>query len=208
MPHSGLRAVFVVDDDPLVREATKVWVTSAGYHAETFADPLEFLEALPVLAPGCILLDMHMPGADGLAVLRQITPFLASHPVIVITGHGDVATAVQTMKQGAFDFLEKPFRRPELLEALDAAFQTLPTLSDRGSQAPAPDELISALSAREFDVLQGLMEGLSNKALADKLGLSPRTVEMHRANMMRRLGVRTLSDALKIGFSAEMRTQG
>jgi two-component system response regulator FixJ len=199
------RAVFIVDDDQLVRESTELWLTSAGYQTTLFADPAEFVGALPALGPGCVLLDMLMPGLDGLGVLQQAQPWLVDHPVIVMTGHGDVAMAVRTMKLGAADFLEKPFRRPELLQSLELAFENM------GGAGPAtPEEgeakrMVSVLSPRENDVLIGLVAGLSNKALAHRLDLSPRTVEMHRANMMRRLGIRSLSEALKLGLLAGLR---
>jgi two-component system response regulator FixJ len=150
-----------------------------------------------------VLLDMLMPGIDGLGVLERAKPWLATHPVIVMTGHGDVALAVRTMKMGAADFIEKPFRRPALLETLDLAFNKLggpPTVAPEQEHAT---RLVGTLSPRESDILHGLMEGLSNKVLAHRLDLSPRTVEMHRANMMKRLGVRNLSEALKLGLVAD-----
>lgn len=205
MAQSAGRMVFIVDDDPLVREATELWITSAGYTAMPFADPAAFLAELPHLAPGCILLDMQMPGIDGLGVLEHAQPWLATHPVIVMTGFGDVAMAVRTMKLGASDFIEKPFRRPDLLQILDLAFQTIEGPPADATHRQEAARLIGALTPREADVLHGLMEGLSNKALARRLDLSPRTIEMHRANMMKRLGVRTLSEALKLGLSADAR---
>ncbi|GGI71293.1 transcriptional regulatory protein FixJ [Polymorphobacter multimanifer] len=202
------RAVFVVDDDPLVRESTDMWLTSAGYQVEQFEDPGAFLEALPDLEPGCVLLDMRMPGLDGLAVLEKAQPWLSAHPVIVMTGHGDVALAVRVMKLGAADFIEKPFRRPDLLATLDQAFQELEGKPGNTAERQEAVRLIGGLTPRESDVLQGLMEGLSNKSLAQRLDLSPRTVEMHRANMMKRLGVRSLSEALKLGLVADLRSKG
>jgi two-component system response regulator FixJ len=197
------RSVIIVDDDPLVLEATGLWVASAGYNVSSFADPADFLQQLPTLPPGCVLLDMQMPGIDGVGVLEQAKPWLASHPVVVMTGHGDVAMAVHTMKLGAADFIEKPFRRPELIEVLELAYRKIDGLPADAVQKQAAARMIGTLTPREADVLNGLMEGLSNKAVARKLDLSPRTVEMHRANMMKRLGVRTLSEALKIGLAAQ-----
>ncbi len=208
MARGAGRAVFVVDDDPLVRESTEMWLTSAGYQVVQFADPGVFVDALPQLAPGCVLLDVQMPGIDGLGVLEKAQPWLAMHPMIVMTGHGDVALAVRTMKMGAADFIEKPFRRPDLLATLDQAFQKLDGQPADDAEKHEASRLIGGLTPRESDVLNGLMEGLSNKALAHRLDLSPRTVEMHRANMMKRLGVRSLSEALKLGLVADRRSHG
>ncbi|WP_156254640.1 response regulator transcription factor [Sandarakinorhabdus oryzae] len=202
------RTVYIVDDDHLVRESTEMWITNAGWSAIGFSDPLDFLNQLPKLPPGCVLLDMQMPGVNGLGVLEQAQAYLATHPTVVMTGYGDVATAVRTMKLGATDFLEKPFRRPDLLETLNLAFQKIDNMLAENPHKLEAVRLVSTLSPREADVLHGLMTGLSNKELARQLELSPRTVEMHRAHMMRRLGVRTLSDALKLGFVAELRSPG
>ena len=202
------RTVFIVDDDDLVRESTHMWIAGAGWSAISFSDPIDFLNQLPILPPGCVLLDMQMPGVDGLGVLEQAEDYLATHPTVVMTGHGDVAMAVRTMKLGATDFIEKPFRRPDLLETLTLAFQKIENVPAEDPHKQEAVRLVGALSPRESAVLHGLMSGLSNMELARQLELSPRTVEMHRAHMMRRLGVRNLSDALKLGFVAELRPTG
>lgn len=206
MAQSEARTVFIVDDDELVRESIASWLKNESYVTVCFNSSESFLALLATLPPGCVLLDIQMPGINGLGVLQQAQPHLATHPVIVMTGHGDVATAVQTMKLGAIDFIEKPCRRPLIMTTLEMAFQKLD-----GVLAGEPDHiealrLVGTLSPREREVMFGLMNGHSNKALANLYDLSPRTVEMHRANMMKRLGVKTLSEALRLGFLADLRS--
>lgn len=202
MAHFAARTVFVVDDDELVRSSVQVWLLNDGYSPVCFNNSESFLEAMATLPPGCVLLDMLMPGIDGLGVLARAAPYLALHPVIVMTGHGDVTMAVQTMKLGATDFIEKPCGRTVLAATLEMAFQKLDGHLAAGPEQQEAARLVCTLSPRERDVMLGLMDGLSNKALAHRFDLSPRTVEMHRANMMKRLGVRNLSDALRLGFLA------
>lgn len=202
MTTEKLLSVYIVDDDMLVGSAISIWLSSSGYNPITFESADLFLAALPTLPPGCVLLDLQMPGIDGLGVLERARASLKSHPVIMLTGHGYVDLAVSAMKLGATDFIEKPCHLPLLLKALKLAFETL-----EGQPLPeaVQDDVVSAvrtLSPRETDVLHGLMDGLSNKELARRLDLSPRTIEMHRANMMKRLGARSLSDALRIGLMA------
>jgi two-component system response regulator FixJ len=161
-----------------------------------------FLDAAPDADPGCVLLDVRMPEIDGLQVIEMLGARITQLPVIVMTGHGDIATAVRAMKLGASDFLEKPFEEAALIETIERVFVTLGQhvlVADRCSDAKCR---LDTLTKRENDVLCGLASGLSNKVLAYRLGLSVRTVEMHRSNMMNRLAVRSLPEALRLAYLA------
>jgi two-component system response regulator FixJ len=196
--------VHVVDDDRDVRCAISVMLGAAGIQSRPFGSGTDFLESLGELQDGCILLDIRMPEVDGFDVMNALNDRQVEWPVIAMTGHGEVPVAVRAMKLGAVDFLEKPFEEGVLLGSLERAFGLL---KDRGEQAARrrqAQDRIEALSAREKEVLRGLMAGLSNKLLARRLDISLRTVEMHRANMMDRLGVSSLAEALTLGVQANV----
>lgn len=199
---SGKGIVYIVDDDETVRASTSFFLKVAGFEPRCHASGQAFCDAAQMLPPGCILLDMRMPRFDGFDVLTALGTHSFAMPVIVMTGHGDVATAVKAMKLGAMDFIEKPFEEDFLLERLAVAFAALDAgINERQQQEDARARL-GRLTPREDDVLRGLIAGRPNKVLAFELGLSVRTVEMHRANMMDRLGVRTLPDAFRIALRA------
>jgi two-component system response regulator FixJ len=145
-----------------------------------------------------------MPEMDGLEVQQALTEKGITMPVIILTGHGDVSIAVRAMKGGAVDFLEKPFEKAALLGSIDAAFQRLAAADSIVARATEAQTLLGVLTSREREVLEGLAQGLPNKTIAYDLGISPRTVEVHRANLMTKLDVRSLSDALRIAFAAGM----
>ena len=199
---SDCRHVYIVDDDEAVRHSMSFFLLTAGFTCRVFSAGREFLDEAAALPPGCVLLDIRMPDLDGLQVVDMLGVHGAKLPVIIMTGHGDVQTAVAAMKLGVSDFLEKPFEEGTLLEILNR------TLSKLGEQSRQFDEKVNArqfierLTPRETEVLRGLIGGLSNKVIAFKLGVSIRTVEMHRANMMDRLEAPSLSDALRIAFAA------
>ena len=204
-PAPAVRAVHVVDDDDAVRRALAMLFRSAGTPAETHASGLAFLEALPSLsdgAVGCVLTDVRMPGLDGLELLRRLKQGGFRRPVVVMTAHGDVSTAVRAMKAGAVDFVEKPFDDEALLAAVEAALGS-PQASG-AARADDAAERIAALSPREREVLDLLIAGKPNKLIARDLGLSPRTVEVHRARMMARLGVGSLAEAVRLAVHAEV----
>lgn len=203
MPLSDLRSVYVVDDDAAVREATVTLLTSAGYAPVAFASGTAFLDSAELDAGGVALLDICMPGPSGLDVQATLIERRSNLSVIVVTGHGDVATAVQAMKAGATDFLEKPYQ-PAVL--LDAVRRGLRFSFETAGPAHNAREMIARLSPREVEVLNGLMAGGSNKRIARQLNVSPRTVEMHRAKMMERLGVRSLPEALRVAHEAGLTT--
>ncbi|MBK6492272.1 MAG: response regulator transcription factor [Sphingomonadales bacterium] len=196
------RQIYLVDDDDAVRRSAGFMLKTSGFAVEPFASGVEFLKEVEALAPGCILLDVRMPGMDGLEVQRALGERGITFPVIVLTGHGDVNVAVAAMKAGALDFIEKPFEKAVLLAALEEGFAQIER-SDRGKARAAEAVLrLNVLTAREHDVLEGLVRGFPNKTIAYDLGISARTVEIHRANLMTKLNVRSLSEALRIAFAA------
>ena len=196
--------VHIIDDEDAVRRSAGYMLKTSGYSVETWASGTAFLKEARSAEEGCILLDVRMPDMDGLEVQRILAERGIAMPVIIMTGHGDISIAVQAMKAGAVDFLEKPFEKAVLIDAIERAFDRV--RSERGSAADAAraELIIGALTAREREVLEGLAQGLPNKTIAYDLGISSRTVEVHRANLMAKLHVHSLSDALRIAFAAGM----
>ena len=200
--------IYVIDDEEPIRDALAVLFQSARMRVETYPDATSFLDMLPVLGAGhaCVLADIRMLGMDGIELLHELRRREVKLPVVVMTGHGHVTLAVQAMKAGAIDFLEKPFDGPTILGAVQAAlsaFTAVSTARQTGNNvipagAAQAAEQIATLTNRERQVLDLLAEGRSNKAVAHELGLSPRTVEACRARMMCRLGVRSLSEAVRL----------
>lgn len=201
MPHE--RIVHVVDDDEAARESLGLLLRSFGYTVETYESGTAFLERLPDAMAGCVLLDIHMPGIDGLEVQRRLNERRTRMAVVVLTGKADVPLAVRAMKAGAVEFLEKPYRNDELLGALDEGFHRLDTGLGIQSDATAREQ-VERLTRREREVLRGMLAGQPNKLIARDLGLSHRTVELHRAKLMDKLGARGLSGAVRIALAAGM----
>lgn len=196
------KLVHVVDDEESIRRSVGFMLRTSGYQVEPWASGQAFLKEVKHAAPGCILLDVRMPGVDGLEVQRRLAERGVTMPIVIMTGHGDISIAISAMKAGAVDFLEKPFEKAALLSAIEESFLRLADASDATARAADAQVVLGALTARERDVLDGLARGLPNKTIAYGLGISPRTVEVHRANLMAKLGVRSLSDALRIAFAA------
>jgi len=195
------RIVHLVDDDEAVRRSAGFMLKTSGYQVKSYASGVELLRERE-LVPGCILLDVRMPEMDGLQVQQVLRERGNGFPVIVMTGHGDVGVAVQAMKSGAVDFIEKPFEKAVLLSAIEEGFARIEQ-ADRGrARAEESRVRLQALTPRERDVLEGLVRGHPNKTIAYDLDISPRTVEIHRANLMSKLGVASLSEALRIAFAA------
>ena len=196
------RTIHLIDDEESIRRSAGFMLRTSGFDVKTYASGVEFLKEVKNADPGCILLDVRMPEMDGLEVQAELNNRGVTMPVIVLTGHGDINTAVTAMKAGATDFIEKPFEKSVLFEAIERALRRL----ERGSEAAASEHeakvRIAALTQREQDVLRGLVRGHPNKTIAYDLDISPRTVEVHRANVMSKLGVRSLSEALRIAFAA------
>lgn len=196
------RLVYIVDDDDAVRRSAGFMLKTSGFDVEAFASGVEFLKQVKTGDPGCILLDVRMPGMDGLEVQRELNAQGIALPVIVLTGHGDVNVAVAAMKAGALDFIEKPFEKSVLLSALEDGFAQIERLDRSKTRASEAATRLQALTPRENDVLLGLVRGHPNKTIAYDLGISPRTVEIYRANLMTKLGVQSLSEVLRIAFAA------
>ena len=175
---------------------------TCGIETRPFESGTDFLEEVHHLQPGCLLLDVRMPGMDGIDILTELSRQGIRWPAIVMTGHAQVPTAVQAMKLGAMEFLEKPFEEPVLLEALDRGFAALDQEIVAYRARQDARARVESLTPREMDVLKGVAAGLSNKALAKRLDLSYRTVEMHRSHMMKKLRVASLAEAIAIASTA------
>ncbi|OAN52590.1 MULTISPECIES: response regulator transcription factor [unclassified Sphingobium] len=197
------RQIFIVDDDDSVRlSLVQLLSILPDHQVHSFASGDVFLAAAARLDPGCLLLDLHMPGTPGIGVLEAIGPIAERFATIVLTGESDVGTAVQAMKLGAFDFLEKPCDHVRLIAAIESAFSRQAKSIQAVTRRAQALAKINSLSLRERDVLIGLIEGHSNKVIAHDLGISPRTIEIYRAKLMEKLHVRSLSEALGIAFAA------
>ena len=203
MSDEELRLVHLVDDDEAIRRSVGFMLKTSGFHVRTYESGFDLLKSASNLEPGCVLLDIRMPGMDGLEVQATLRDKGVTLPVIIMTGHGDVTLAVQAMKSGAIDFIEKPFEKAVLLSAIEHGVERLKRSAADVERADEAAVRLQALTAREREVLDGLAKGLPNKTIAYDLGISPRTVEIHRANVMSKLGVRSLSEALRIAFAAQ-----
>lgn len=203
MGGTDCRRVHVVDDDLSVRRSVAFMLKTSGYEVETHESGQALLKASGDLADGCILLDIRMPGMDGLETQDALRKRGVTLPVIIMTGHGDISLAVRAMKAGAVDFIEKPFDNEVLFAALELAFDRLSAKAATRDRKKDAEVRLQGLTPRERDVLDGLANGLPNKTIAYDLGISPRTVEIHRANLMLKLKVRSLSEALRIAFAAQ-----
>ena len=199
---SASKLIHIVDDEESIRRSAGFMLKTSGYAVETWNSGVDFLKDVKRVETGCILLDVRMPEIDGLGVQRALAERGVTMPVVVMTGHGDISIAVEAMKAGAVDFLEKPFEKATLIQAIEAAFARMDAADSVSVRAANAEVLLAALTPRERDVLEGLAHGLPNKTIAYDLDISPRTVEVHRANLMAKLSVRSLSEALRIAFAA------
>ena len=197
------RVVHVVDDDAAVRRSLKRLLDAAGYEPILYDAPEAFLDAVRDSSDGCALLDVYMPGMDGMQVHSQLKKRGSRLPVIVMTGQSDVQIAVRAMKAGAVDFIEKPFEDRTLLDAIALALARGRT-TDHDREASAATQRVARLSRREREVLDALVSGQPSKVIAFNLGISVRTVEVHRARMMERLGVRQFAEAVRLAVLAHM----
>jgi two-component system response regulator FixJ len=197
------KLVHIVDDDDSVRRSAAFMLKHAGYRVESHVSGVAFLKEAKSAERGCVLLDVRMPEMDGLQVQQEMAAHGIDMPVVILTGHGDIALAVKAMRDGAVNFIEKPYEKEELLRAIEEAYARLDRSHDRDMKAGEAKIRLASLTGRERDVLNGLVAGYPNKTIAYDLGISPRTVEIYRANMMEKLRVRSLSEALRIAFIAE-----
>jgi len=199
------RRVYIVDDDEAVRDSLSVLLESKAFAVRSFASALEFLEAAPSLPAGCLIVDIRMPEMDGLELQQHLIDRSLDFSLIVITGHGDVPLAVRAMKAGAVDFIQKPFASEAILNSLDTALARLAAPNEQDPAAVAAATKLALLSPREREVLEGLLAGLPNKTIAYDLAISPRTVEIHRARVMDKMGARSLSELVRLALSAGVR---
>lgn len=199
------RTVHIVDDDAAVRRSLERLLESAGLHAVTYDTPSALLAAAPNLVAGCLLIDVKMPGMDGLELQTLLRQRHVTLPVIMMTAHGDVQSAVLAMKAGAVDFIEKPYHDDVLLNAIEAALRRVER-TDLGREMADAARRIATLTPREHEVLSALVMGRANKVIAYDLGISIRTVEVHRARMMERLGVRQFAEAVRLAVLARMKS--
>jgi len=198
LPNSEV--VHVIDDDADVRQSLAFLLSTAGIAVRVHESAIAFLQALPAVEGGCIVTDVRMPGMDGIALQRRLKADNSSIPVIVMTGHGDIALAVEAMKAGAVDFIEKPFDDDTLIGAIKTALNRGRESSERRSAASVVRDRLKLLSDRERQVLDGLVAGKPNKIIAYDLGISPRTVEIYRANVMTKMQADSLSALVRMAL--------
>lgn len=193
--------VYIVDDDDAMRRALSLLLNTVGYKTAAFASPKDFLEKFKSDAAGCLVLDIRMPGMSGLELQQHLNRMGSMLPVLFITGHGDVPMAVQAMKEGAFEFVQKPFRDQDLLDRVNHALEL--DRQNRNTLARRADVLqrFESLTPREKQVLQFVVDGAANKVIAIDLGLSERTVEIHRAKVMEKMDARSVAHLVKLQMS-------
>jgi two-component system, LuxR family, response regulator FixJ len=199
---SDKTVIHIVDDDPAMRDSLAFLLDVNGFAPKAYESANAFLSGTTIELPTCVVSDIRMPGLNGIDLVRELKRKGTQCPVILITGHGDVALAVEAMKAGAADFIEKPFDDSALLEAIRTALDAhAPVQGDMTAKKEAEARL-AELSPRERDVLQGLVAGKINKVIAHELGISPRTVEVYRANLMAKTGARSMSELMRIALAA------
>jgi two-component system response regulator FixJ len=192
--------VYVIDDDEAVRQSLEFLLRTAGFTVRSFESAKAFLEIMPQPRSGCIITDVRMPGISGIDLLRRVKELGLDIPVIMITGHGDISLAVEAMKIGATDFLEKPFDDDQLLAALRSTLSRDAGKAERKAELAEIHDKLATLSNRERQVLEGLVAGSANKTIAFDLGISPRTVEIYRANLMTKMAAKSLSDLVRMAM--------
>ncbi|TFV79819.1 response regulator transcription factor FixJ [Bradyrhizobium frederickii] len=196
--------VYVIDDDAAMRDSLNFLLDSAGFDVTLFDDALAFLEALPGLGFGCVVSDVRMPGLDGIELLKRMKAQQSSFPILIMTGHGDVPLAVEAMKLGAVDFLEKPFDDDRLTAMIESAIRQAEPAAKNEVVAQDIAARVASLSPRERQVMEGLIAGLSNKLIAREYDISPRTIEVYRANVMTKMQANSLSELVRLAMRAGM----
>ena len=195
------QTIFVIDDDAAIRDSLRMMLEMAGYTVRDFASAQLFLSDAD-LPGGCLIVDIRMPGMGGLELQEELVRRKVNIPVIVITGHGDVPLAVRAMRAGAMDFVEKPFESERMLQSVADALEAGQRAQSRAAEAKAARDLLSLLTPREREILDQLVKGHANKVVAHQLGISPRTVEIHRASIMEKLHARNLSNVVRTALAA------
>ncbi len=194
--------VYVIDDDEAMRHSLEFLLGSVDYEVALFDSGQAFLDAMPALEFGCVVSDVRMPGIDGIELLRRLKTLQSRLPVIIMTGHGDVPLAVEAMKLGAVDFLEKPFEDDLLIAMVDSGLKRAEPEARQEAVTREIAERIATLSPRERQVMDGLVAGLSNKSIAREYDISPRTIEVYRANVMTKMQAGSLSELVRLAMRA------
>lgn len=200
MSHKG--NVYVIDDDPTIRDSLDFLLGSANFNVTLFDTAAGFLDSHSGLGFGCVVSDVRMPGIDGMDLLRRLKAHVSPLPVIIMTGHGDIPLAVEAMKLGAIDFVEKPFEDERLIGMIEAALEQGPDQAKGDSISAEIVARIATLSQRERQVMDGLVAGLSNKLIAREHNISPRTIEVYRANVMTKMQAHNLSELIRLALRA------
>lgn len=198
------QTVFVVDDDEGVRDGLSLLLATVGQSCELYASAYEFLDAYDQDRHGCLVLDIRMPRMTGLDLQEKLIEMESKLPIIFITGHGDIPMAVEAMRRGAVDFIRKPFREHDLLDRINEALSVDDTVCKQAMNRQKLNEKLSSLSEREWDVFERVADGHMNKLIATDLGISERTVEVHRGQVMKKLGVKTLAQLVRVKIEAEL----
>ena len=196
-----IQTVFVLDDDEAVRDSLGALLESDGFEVATFGSGAEFLDRFDPVRGGCLVLDVRMPGLSGLEIQEKLSEKRIAMPVIIITGHGDVPVAVQAMRAGAVDFIEKPFADDVILESVRLALEQGQQIKQDMASATEIESRLARLTPRERDVLEQLVIGNPNKIIAHELGISPRTVEIHRARVIEKMEARSLSHLVRLAIA-------
>ncbi len=194
--------VFLVDDDPAVRDSLQFLMRSVGQRLESFATAQEFLDAYDPARPGCLVLDVRVPGMSGIELMERLSKMGSHLPVIIISGHADVPTAVHAMKEGAVDVLEKPFKDQVLLDRINAAFQMNAAALTEEAQRTDVQRRLACLTPREREVLEMLVKGEINKEIARKLGITVKTLAIHRARILEKMQANSLADLVRMVLGA------
>jgi two-component system response regulator FixJ len=202
MPDNQTVTVYVIDDDDAARDSLQFLLETAGLRAETFENAAAFMKRMPSTDAGCVITDVRMPGMTGIELLKTLKARAFPLPVIVITGHGDIPLAVEAMRDGAADFLEKPYNDEALLQSIERAISSSKSAAQADDAKAGILRRIAELSGREVEVMAGLIAGKSNKAIAIELDISPRTVEIYRANVMSKMDVDSLPALVRMAIAA------
>jgi two-component system, LuxR family, response regulator FixJ len=196
------RKVYVIDDDEAMRDSLNFLLDSSGFEVTLFENAQQFLDILPTLTFGCVISDVRMPGIDGIELLKRLKALHSPFPIVVMTGHGDVPLAVEAMKLGAVDFLEKPFEDERLIAMIETAIRHAEPAAANDAVTQDISARIATLSPRERQVMEGLIAGLSNKLIAREYDISPRTIEVYRANVMTKMQANSLSELVRLAMRA------
>jgi two-component system response regulator FixJ len=194
--------VYVIDDDEAVRDSLLFLLDSAGFEVTLFETAQQFLDTLPALSFGCVVSDVRMPGIDGIELLKRLKAAHSAFPIVVMTGHGDVPLAVEAMKLGAVDFLEKPFEDDRLIAMIETAIRQAEPAAKSEAVTQDVAARAASLSPRERQVMDGLIAGMSNKLIAREYDISPRTIEVYRANVMTKMQANSLSELVRLAMRA------